>query len=195
MPPIVILYEDAAVRGGQVKDYGPHLLVRQCVADRLGKQLWELRQLDANPRNGASNIRLDCKQNPPAIGRAGGRVFAVYDFDQIHQEVKLSSSACKEQLKEVLKKECAWQDRLTIVFLERNIETVVEAVCSCASGRIPEDQRLKAIKHKRLNARDLILKRVLGPSDRALREAVLHEVPSFAYLVDKVVAALEDAGS
>src|SRR4051812_19056564 len=99
MRPITILYEDSAA-DGQVKEYGPHLVVKQCVADRLQKSLWDLKTLEGMPRNGASNIIKDCRRVPPQIGRDGRLVVAVYDADKIHREVnkiqpKLPADACK----------------------------------------------------------------------------------------------------
>lgn len=82
--PITILYEDSAADGA-LKDYGPHMLVRQCVCDALGKSPWELKQLEGMPKNGASKIRNECRRFPPQIGRDGRVVLAVYDADKIHR--------------------------------------------------------------------------------------------------------------
>jgi hypothetical protein len=192
--PITILYEDSAA-DGPVKEYGPHLLVRQCVADRLGKSPWELSTLEGMPRNGASNIVKDCRRVPPQIGRDGRLVVAVYDADKIHREVnnlqrevKLPAGACKRDIKPILRAACAWQERLVIVFLEENIETVLEAVCACAAVSV--ELRRLAVERKQRNERDIVLRKILGPSDRALRDAVLQRVQSLGYLVDKVAAAL-----
>jgi hypothetical protein len=196
MRPITILYEDSAA-DGQVKEYGPHMVVKQCVADRLHKSPWELKTLEGMPRNGASNIIKDCRRVPPQIGRDGRLVVAVYDADKIHREVnniqpeaKLPAGACKRDMKPVLRAACAWQERLEIVFLEENIETVLEAVCACAA--VPAELRRLAVERKQRNERDIVLRKILAPNDRALRDAVLQQVPSLGYLVDKVVTALSD---
>jgi len=198
MRPITILYEDSAA-DGQVKEYGPHLLVRQCVADRLGKSSWELKTLEGIPRNGASNIVKDCRKIPPQFGRDGRLVAAVYDFDKIrhevnkiHHDVKLAPGACRSQIKAALGSGCAWREQLVIVLLDRNLETVLEAVCACAPTMISAELRRLAIERKQRNERDLVLKKIISPNDRAIREAVLERVPSLGYLVDKLVAALAD---
>ena len=188
MRPITILYEDSAA-DGQVKEYGPHMVVRQCVADRLQKSPWELSTLEGMPRNGASNIVKDCRRVPPQVGRDGRLVVAVYDADKIHREVKLPAGACKSQIKPVLRAACTWQERLVIVFLEKNIESVLEAVCACTA--IPVELRRLAIERKQRNERDIVLRKILSPSDRAVRDAVLLRVPSLAYPIDKLVIALE----
>lgn len=187
MRPITVLYEDAAA-DGLVKDYGPHVLVCRCVGDRLDKERWELLQLEGVPKKGASKLRTECRRIPPQVGRDGRRVVAVYDADRIHKDVKLPATACKTQVKEILRGECAFGERLTVVFLERNIETVVEAVCRCAP--VEEDLRRLAIDRKDRNARDIVLKKASTPEIRA---CVLRAVPSLAYLIDKLVAEL--AGS
>ncbi len=87
-----------------------------------------------------------------------------------------------------LRTACAWQERLEIVFLEKNIETVLAAVCACVA--VPAELRHLAVERKQRNERDIVLRKILAPRDRALRDAVLQRVPSLGYLVDKVVTAL-----
>lgn len=83
------------------------------------------------------------------------------------------------------------------MLLERNIETVVEAVRACAPAIAPEEVWQQAVERKNLNARDIVLKRAASPPERALRDCILRRVPSLAYLIDKLVAALSapDAAS
>jgi len=190
MRKISILYEDSAANGG-VHNYGPHVLVQQCVGDRLGKSHWELKDsLAAMPKNGVSNVRVECRRIASRIARGGGLVVAVYDADKIRREIVRPATACKVEVKEVLKKECSWPDQLCIVLLERNIETVVEAVRTCEPTLVPEDIWVQAIKRKNLNARDIVLTHAASPPKRALRDQVLAIVPSLGYLVHKLVVAL-----
>ena len=189
MRQVSILYEDS-VANGNVKNYGPHVFVQQCVGDRLGKKRWELKTLEAMPKNGVSNVRVECRRIPPKIARDGRLVVAVYDADKIRREVELPITACKVEVKKVLKNECSWQDRLCIVLLDRNIETVVEAVRACEPTLVPDEIWEQAIKRKNLNERDIILTHAASPPKEALREQVLVKVPSLAYLVHKLVVAL-----
>lgn len=184
MRSITVLYEDSAA-DGLVKDYGPHVLVCRCVGDRLNKELWELHQIEGVPKKGATKLRNECRRMPPQVGRDGRRVVAVYDSDRIHNDVKLPATACMTQVKEILQAECAFRDRLIVVFLERNIETVVEAVCRCTP--VEEDLRRRAVDRKDRNARDIVLKKA---STAEIRSCVLRAVPSLSYLVDKLCAEL-----
>jgi hypothetical protein len=119
-------------------------------------------------------------------------VIAVYDSDRIHRGVGLPSTACKIQVKAVLKGECIWKERLKMVFLERNIETVVHAVQACAPKIVPEELWRQAVDRKDRNARDVILRRAAAPHQRALRDCILGKVPSLAYLINELKIALSD---
>jgi hypothetical protein len=186
---VTILYEDQAV-GGNVRDFGPHIFVTQLVCDRLG--IRNLRdQLHGVPKKGASNLRIECRCERPRFGRDGRHVFAVYDDDQVRALVKLPPSACKHEVKNILRAECPLGDRLIIVLLERNIESVVEGICECDPAIVPREVQDRALRHKRMIDRDIVLKNAAMPTPerRRLRERVLEKVPSLAYLIDKVVAA------
>lgn len=186
---VTILYEDKVQ--GKVHEYGPHALVKQCVCDRLNLSPWEMKHLIPNPRNGNGNIRRDCAQTPPKIAPGGGFVFAVYDDDRVRGLVGLAVTACKVDVKARLLQECPWRDRLRIVFLEKNLETVLRALRDCDRSISSDDQWSKAIDRKDLNARDIILRAAAAPSPgpRRLRECALREVPSLSYLVNKLAEA------
>jgi hypothetical protein len=188
MRPVTILYEDQALEG-EVKNYGPHLLVRQLVCDRLHVSPWDLKQFEGVPKKGASKLRSECCSSRPKFGRDGRLVFAVYDADKVREQVKLPSTACKPQVKDVLRGESSLGDNLIVVLLEMNIETVIEAICTC-DATIPAELREAAIRRKSLSARDILLKRAASPTaaGRRLRDGVLHAVPSLVYLVSKLVA-------
>ena len=100
----------------------------------------------------------------------------------------MPASACKGAVKERLSEGCPWPDRLKVVFIERNLETVLEAARTCAAHIAAEDQWRKAIDRKDLGARDTILAAAAAPSPsgRAVRDCMLRAVPSLAYLVEKV---------
>ena len=165
----MILYEDQAA-DGPVREYGPHRLVTQCVSDRLGVDHWTLKHVEGVPKKGAGNIRRHCQRDPPPLGKDGRVQFAVYDEDKIREQVKLPFQACKGEVKQKLRGECPWGDRLVIVLLEKNIETVVSAICECApSYAIAEETRVRAIRHKDLNARDIILKMAAKPLELQMR--------------------------
>jgi hypothetical protein len=187
MRPVTILYEDQALEG-EVKNYGPHMLVRQLVCDRLSVNYWELKQLEGVPKKGASKLRAECCSIRPKFGRDGRFVFAVYDADKVREQVKLPTTACKPQVKRVLQGESPLGDKLIVVLLEINMETVIEAIFAC-DPTIPPEQRTDAVRRKSLNARDILLKRAALPTaeGRRLRDCVIEAVPSLDYLVRKLV--------
>jgi len=189
---VTVLYEDQAQ--GDIKHYGPHELVMQCVCDRLRVDRWKLKTLRGVPRNGNGNLYKDCTREPPKLGRDGGFVVAVYDFDRVREmkQLSLHAMACKSETRDALLKKCPWRDRLVVVFLDRNIETVIEAICDCDPGLSTPEQRTRALVKKDLNARDIILGAASAPTPAglALRNRVFERVPSFGYLVDKLVAIL-----
>ena len=189
---VVVLYEDQV--GGVVTDYGPHVLVKQCVCDRLKLDPWSLKTIAAVPRNGNGNVYKDCASQPPKIGRDGSFVVAVYDYDHVRdmKQLGLPRAACKRDTREALLKACPWRERLVVVFLDRNIETIIEAICACDPTLATEDQRRRALVNKDLNARDIILRAASAPTPArlALRNCVFQRVPSLQYLVDKLVQIL-----
>jgi hypothetical protein len=118
----------------------------------------------------------------------------VYDADKVRELIKLPFNACKTQVRGKLLEECPWGDRLRVVFLERNLETVLDALRGCDRSISSEEQWAKAIDRKDLGARDIILKAAAAPPARALRECVLREVPSLAYLVQNLAHACQALG-
>ncbi len=187
MRPVTILYEDTV--GGPIKDYGPHNFVVQSAGDQLGKNRWEMSHVTAVPLNGNSNVREACKRERSRFERSGARVIAVYDSDQIGGLIKLAQPWCKLRIRSMLLEQCPWRANLTVVLLERNIETLLEAICSPDPSIVPEELKNKAIHHKKLDARDAILNRASQPAARGVRDAVRSIVPSFDYLIHKVVNA------
>jgi hypothetical protein len=185
MMPVTILYEDSAA-DGDVRNYGPHRLVVQCVADRLGVQAWELRTLTPVPKRSASKLRNECKRIPARFGRDGSWIIAVYDSDRIRPGLGLDSSCCKALVRERLRDECAWGEHLGVVLLERNVESLIEAVQRC-SPTLVDEGTWKAALAKKLNARDIVLGKAAKPPQVQIRACVLREVPSLAYLIEVII--------
>lgn len=187
---VLVLYEDRQAQGA-LTEYGPHALIKQCVCDQLDVKPWELKLLIGNPMAGNGNVRKECILTSPKLSRDGGLVFAVYDSDRIRDLVGMSFTACKREVRELLLKECPWRDRLRVIFLEKNLETVLRAICECDPSIASEQQRAKAIDRKELSARDIILTGAATPSPRSrdLRDCVLDKVPSLRYLVQKLADA------
>ena len=189
---ITILYEDRCGEG-QIREFGPHALVQQCVCDAIGKEPWALKReiiLHGIPKNGATKLRNECRSDRPKFGRDGSHVIAVYDDDRIRDFVKVGAPGCKEQVKHVLRAESRLGDKLQIVLLERNLETVVATICECDPAIAPPEVQDNALRRKKLFDRDIVLKNAAAPTAerRRLRDQLLTRVPSLGYLVNKIVA-------
>ena len=185
---MTILYEDQL--DGDLRGYGPHALVTQCLADRRGFERWVLKpRLDSLPRKGNGNVLRDCRQNFRRLS-SRGPVFAVYDDDKIRELIKLPHQACKTQVTAYLRKDCAAAESLVIVLLERNLETVIETIFAIEPNIRPEEVRVRAIEQKNLTDRDTIFKAAAAPDKRRLRDDLLERMPSLRRLVEKIDEAL-----
>jgi hypothetical protein len=174
----LVLYEDSV--GSTPKDFGPHNFVLACLADRLDTSLWDLRgSVDGHPMNSNSKVRAACEK--PQLFDRNALVVAVYDADRAHTLAGLPAAACKRQLTAKLRP-AHERGSLRVVLLESNVETLLAAVLECA--------HLPALADGKPNPaqRDAILNAHLTDATRHVRECVMQEVPSLAYLVDKLAA-------
>lgn len=181
-----ILYEDQ--RAAQIKAYGPHEFVLQCLADRMApldrSDLQDV--ITANPRKGAPKIRQECKDEAKRdrLYKTTRRLVAVYDRDRI-KDVIATPASCTSGIRDALRSESAWGDRLIVVLLDRKTETVLDAILA-VEGRGP------LLSKPRPDERDKILLRAAWQHSPAERAAVLTAVPSLAYLVAKLEELLRD---
>lgn len=78
-----VFYEDEAA--AEIKEFGAHLLLCACVADRMGnKTLWDVRRdLDGQPKKGDSKLLAACRLH--AARDVDEVVFAVFDTDQLQR--------------------------------------------------------------------------------------------------------------
>jgi hypothetical protein len=188
-----ILYEDQVE--GKVTAYGPHALVKQCLCDRLSLAPWDIKGLDPLPKKGNGNVWKDCQRNLKRLANDGRTVFAVYDSDRIRDLVKLPPSACKALVISRLKEGCEPADKLVVILLERNIETVIQVICALDPSVASPEEQANALHRKDLTARDTILRAAAAPTPprRVLREQVLAQVPSLRRLIDKLMATCAPA--
>jgi hypothetical protein len=195
MPRVMILYEDSRA-GGSKKNFGPHALVKQCLCDRLGVDPWTLPEgdLQANPRGGKEEVLKTCREDLADLVARRELVIAVYDSDHARELVpEVPPEACRRVLAEALKTGCDPAGKLSITLLERNVETVLDALRALEPSLATAEEWEKAIRHKKPMQRDEILARAAKPAppSRMLRERLLQKVPSLAYLVDKLAAVFQ----
>lgn len=179
--PVVILYED---QGGQRKEFGLHNLVIAMVNDLLDNDFEQLRSgplKDARPSNGNTKLlRMlkDQKKLERMMG-SGRHVIAVFDADK---------PPFSEQERKAL--EAANNDLLRIWLLDRNLETVIEAVAECEPS-LPEELVRSATRQKDHAARDRILNRMAYERHRRdVRKCVMDKVPSLHQLCSLVVSLI-----
>jgi hypothetical protein len=159
--------------------FGPHVLMRACVADRLGRSPWdsELKSLlEPNPRKGNGNVMKQLELN--GVGLLGyGPVLALLDRDRMHTLLGLAGGCCRGAILETMRRTVP--DAVEIVLLDANVETLLDA-CQRAFG-----EPVLSAKPSPEGC-DGILRKAAAAGDVAVRADVLGRVPSFKRLVDKV---------
>lgn len=175
-----VFYEDQAA--GKVNEFGPHLLLCACVADRLeGKSFHDIRQvLDGQPKKSDGKLLVACKRH--AEIDADEVVFALFDADKLHVRLKVPKAPLDE-MRTLLEAEICSTKVRPFLLVDR-LETLVDATARCLDpaheGSVP----------KRHYTRDKLLARAAYNADRGVRDCVTRAVPSFAVLVDALVSVL-----
>lgn len=171
---VTVLWEDQ--RGGQIKGFGPHALLVACVADSLGLVPNRLKGLiESHPKKGNGNVIVALRRDLERLANSGP-VVAVFDRDKIPELVNLHQPVadCRRITKERIRNLAP--GNYEVVFLERNIETLIEAVCRVLGESAPEQK-------PRPDERDRILGRAVWASPD-VRRRIRDECPSFSRLVD-----------
>lgn len=186
---VTILYEDSV--GAHLKEFGPHNLVVQCVADKLGGDVWRLhRQLIPEPKNGVNKLLDALRKDMNKLARGDSRVFALIDADDVRERLQLPQTACRTLVVAQIKR-CPSADRLDVVLLEKNLESLLVALRELQPTLATAEDWNRALAHKKHNERDLILNRIAkNPAHGALRVELLRTVPSFDRLVTRVAKLL-----
>ncbi len=183
---VQVLYEDE--RAEEEKNYGPHMLLLACVADRVGGDRWALRHsIDAIPKKGDGNLEKALDEEGATLG-GDGPVVAMFDNDKVRLCYGLAGGACKRDVLQTIRAQA--KGTPTIVLLEENMEDLVGACCVALNRPTPRT------KPKPLE-RDGILH--AAAADATARAKILAAVPSFERLVLAVLDAymhkvLIDAG-
>jgi hypothetical protein len=175
-----VFYEDQAA--GEVKEFGPHLLLCACVADRVGsKTLWDIKaSVDGQPKKGDSKLLAACKKHTERD--VDEVVFALFDADKLHIRLGIPKGSIDE-LRIALEAKIA-SSKVRPFLLEHKLETLVEASAGCL------EQPVEDPIPKRHNERDMILSKAATAS-RSVRDCIMRTVPSFAALVDAIAQALQ----
>lgn len=182
MIPVTVFYEDQAA--GELNEFGPHLLLCACVADRLKtKSIWEVRRIvDGQPKKGADKLLAACKRHAKRNRNRNEIVFALFDADKLHVHLKIPKSPLDE-LHAKLNGEIQ-SPKVRPFLLADSIESLVETSACCL------DPPVEGPLRKRHNERDNILNRAATAASRSVRDCVTRTVPSFAALIEAVASAL-----
>jgi hypothetical protein len=189
---VTILYED---RRGDRKEFGLHDFVCQCVVDRcnLHESLDEVRNnlLGCVPVKGSGNLRKRCQQDLKRLADRNMRVFAVFDEDQVSRLVNLQGTPCRPLVCKCLATDCHPADKLEIVLIRKNIETVMATIRDSNLTTIPAQTFEAAIGKKQRPMRDRVFSHCARKLSSDSREKLLTLIPDIARLVSRVVACLD----
>ena len=185
---ITILYED---QRGQRQGFGLHTLVKACVFDAINGERHRVEGAlsDYRPLKGVDNVLKACRQDFDLIAADGRSVVAVLDNDAIRHKLKLPPSASVARVEQAIRSGCQAPERLLIVLIEENMESVLAAAATCDSELDPKRIE-RAIKRKDLLERDAIFTDFSRERARSLRDCVLGKVPSLQSLVDLLLRML-----
>lgn len=166
----LVIYEDSRGENG---DFGPHELLMSLVADDIAGDFWKIRQACACvPANGITKAlaAVASLSRFRGLTKPGAPILAVFDNDAIREKLSLPSGATEAQVIGAIRNRCDQPGRLTIVLLQQNTETLVDAEADCAGSPRPR---------KGPNERDMALLRVARDATRrSIRDCIRQRVPS-----------------
>jgi hypothetical protein len=179
---VTVLWEDSLSRGTVTRQFGPHELLVACLEDDLRRPRWDLsKSIFSNPRNGRDKVRLSLRNDLDRL-RRDGPVVAVIDRDRARELWPAAEAAdCMSGIKRRLSEDAPGD--YEVVFLHRNVESLVEAVCAALRLPVPA-------KKPNPNDRDEILLKATSASIE-VRGEVRRLCASFDRLEIRVGAKLQ----
>lgn len=193
--PVAVLYED---RRGDDNAFGLHDLVCQCVVDRMGwtsRTFYDIRKtvVQGIPAGGDSKLLMKCRQDLKIFANKFSRVFALYDEDKVARLIQLTGRACRPAICKQLVEGCEPADKLEVVLLHRNTETVLKVIRDSGLTSIRAKVFAEAIQKRRhsRNMRDRVFTRCALELSVAARSRLLNQLPDMDRLVTRVALELE----
>lgn len=174
----VVLYED------QLADprvpFALHERVLQCLADRIGGEIWQLRdQVSGKPRKGIGALKNDLCSSAGRERWAprGEKLVFVADSDRIgdHFSLKPGSIGKPDKICRDVMDAAGSPSGVSFFLLVRNMESIVEKVALLLDESGPD---------KDLNKRDMTLKKLMGPSRKAMRDELVRSVRMLEEIVE-----------
>jgi hypothetical protein len=192
MRKVCVLYED---QRGPTRGFGLHELVKACVSDALpDPPRWKVNAAlaDCRPLKGDTKLLEACRRDVDLIASDGRAVVAVFDNDKIRELLRLPANASDVRVVQAILKGGTVFERLFIVLLKQNMESVIAAAAQCDKSLSQERIKL-AVRHKDPLERDAILTELSSERNRPIRECMLDKVPSLRTLVDLLCRQLMPA--
>lgn len=188
---VTILYEDQLNKSTRPEEFGPHLLLIACVWDEIDGKHHELAKAmkDCRPMKGSSKLLGTCKKDIEDITRDGRNALAVFDRDRAAHLLHLPRESSDEDIISSIMEACGLPERLYVLLLEENIESLIRAAGECDRS-ISREKIAKALC-KKMNERDLVFRAVFKQDKRDIRNCILEEVPSFREIVKQAIQLLE----
>ncbi len=181
---VTVLYED---RRGPQKRFGPHELVVAMVADAIGKPAHEVsRIVEARPAKSNNKLRNWCRSEADRIAADCHPIVAVFDSDRVDRLEGLQGLSGNDVEKKV-RTESATPDKIHPRLLERNLESVAEALRELAPRLVDEKSFERVLAKKSLMDRDLLFGRAAS-ADEQLRNGIREKVPSLGRIADTIVS-------
>jgi hypothetical protein len=157
------------------------------VADVTGDSIFELRKLvEGRPKNCVGNVVKDLERTD--LIAAAGILCVLVDMDQIAKHVGMPTGSSPSTVAAALRERSDAKEKLSVHFLDRNLEGLMHAIANCGGEPVPTS--------KDLNERDVYLKKVAfadGAEGRGLRDCVKGLQPSLGGLVDCLVERCRSA--
>lgn len=179
----VVLYED------QLADprlpFAPHDLVLQCLADRIGGEYWQLRdQVSGKPRKGIGALKNDLcsSEGRERWAPRGEQLVFVADSDRVGDHFNLSRDSqgdCDTICREILVS-AGSPAGVSFYLVVRNMETLVAEAARLVGDSVPD---------KGLKQRDAMLKKLMDPSRKAMRDELVRSVR----MLEEIVGCLQGA--
>ena len=187
----IVLYEDQAVPTHQ---FGLHKLVKACAWDEIRsaterhvfESLVDHRSLKGNSKiikNATELLALE----------PGCHLIAVFDSDRVREMLGLSADAPDDDVIKAILVNCkASAERITVHLLNKNTESVIEAVRECARklGNSLDPELLEQALRKDRAARDVLLNIVSRESELAMRDCIRSDMPSLRIIAESVLFAV-----
>ena len=184
---IVVFYED---QRGPRNEFGLHRLVCQLVIDHAGlaDNVFKIEKslIHGIPLKGNGKLFKRCKKDLPRLSNQTKKVFAVFDQDRLPELLGLKGNQCRGFLRGKLMEPCEPRDAIEFIFVDRNIESVIEALRDSGLVSFIDDKLFEGALDKKQLTRDSLFIQCAMNTTPELRMKLLDELPDIKRLVTKI---------